>query len=105
MIYDNEQVVFNIPSLSMEWIFPAQLYFNRNDERFYICSESDETKGKRICKFSIFHTIIGDINKFNITCRDFNTKDMVFEYVLQPILNQYCSKNLIELKFDYLNYE
>jgi hypothetical protein len=105
MLFNNEQVVFKIPSLSTEWIFPAQLYFNRNDERFYVCSELDESKGRYICKFSIFHTIIGDIKRFDITCRDFNTKDLIFEFILHPILNQYCTENLIELKFDDLNYE
>lgn len=105
MRFDNEQVDFNIPSLSTEWIFPAQLYFNRNDERFYVCSISEPSKGKNICKFSIYHTIIGDINKFDITCRDFNTDDFVFEFILEPILNKYCKDNLIELKFDQLNYE
>jgi len=105
MKFDNEQVVFKIPSLSTEWIFPAQLYFNRNDERFYICSESDDKKGKHICNFCIYHSIIGDIHKFDITYRDFNTEDLVLEYILQPILNQYCTHNLIELKIEYLNYE
>lgn len=102
MIFNNEQTIFDIPSLSFEWIFPAQLFFNRNDNSFYICDELNETKGKQYCKFTIFHTITGDINQFDVTCRDFTTTDFVFEYILEPILSKYCKENLIELKFDHL---
>jgi len=101
MTFNYEQVVFNIPSISTEWIFPAQLYFNRNNEHFYVCSELEQSKGKHISNFTIFHTIIGDIHKFNISFRGLNTDDFIFEWVIEPIINQYCNEKLIELKFEH----
>jgi hypothetical protein len=105
MTLKNEEIVFNIPCLSMEWIFNAKLYLDKNEEIFNVCSQSDEIIGTHICNFCIYHTIIGDISKFFITCPDFSNEDLIFECYLQPILNHFCRENLIELKFEYLNYE
>ena len=102
MIFNNEPTIFDIPSLSSEWIFHAQLFFNRNDHSVHICNEINERKGKYYCVFTIFHTMIGDINQFSITCRDFTTDSFFFKNIFEPILNKYCNENLIELKFDQL---
>jgi hypothetical protein len=102
MKFNNEQTIFQIPSLYSEWIFPAELYYNKEENIFYVVSELMPLKSNCICKFTIFHTFIGDIKRFNITCRDFTTTDSVFEFILEPILRKYCEENLIELKFDYL---
>lgn len=105
MTFKNEHIVFDIPSFSMEWIFNAQLYLNADDEKFHVCSESDVIIGTHICNFCIYHTIIGDISKFFITCRDLSTQDLTFECYLKPVLNHFCKENYIELKFEHLNYE
>ena len=102
MKFNNEQTIFEIPSLSYEWILPAELFYNEEEKIFYVVSELMPLKSTCICKFSIFHTFIGDIKRFDITCRDFTTTDSVFEFILEPILRKYCEGNLIELKFDYL---
>jgi hypothetical protein len=105
MKFNNEQIKFNLPPLNTEWIFSAKLSFNDTDNLFIISNEIDDIKALQICKFSIFHTIIGDISRFDITCRDFTTDDLIFELVLEPIIKKFCVDNDIELKFDYLNYE
>jgi len=105
MTFNNEQTIFEIPSLSSEWILLAQLCYNEDDKCFYVSDESEEAKGTKMCKITIIHTLIGDIKTFDITCRDFSANDSVFEFILKPILKKYCRENIIELKFDYLNYE
>lgn len=105
MIFDNEHIIFDIPPLSTEWIFNAKLYLDKNGEKLNVCSESDLYAGTLICNFCIYHTIIGDINRFFITSRNLNTQKLTFEYYLLPVLNHFCRENLIELKFEYLNYE
>jgi hypothetical protein len=102
MKYNNEQVIFRIPNLDSEWIFPFTLYYSEPKNRFYVCSEDLELKAIPICKATIFHTMIGHINKFDVTCRDFNTKDIIFEWILEPILRKYCDEKIIDLRFDYL---
>lgn len=105
MTITNEQVVFNIPSLSTEWIFPAQLYFDINNERYYVCSEEQDTNESFMCNFCIYHTIIGDIHKFNVTFHKLSKKYIIIEWVLEIILSIYCKENLIELNFEKVNYE
>ena len=105
MTFNNEQTIFEIPSLSSEWILFAQLCYNEDDKCFYVSNKFEEDKGTKMCKITIYHTLIGDIKRFNITCRDFSANDSVFEFILQPIFKKYCQENIIELKFDFLNYE
>ena len=105
MKFNNEKTIFDIPSLSSEWILFAQLCFNEDDKCFYVFNRFEGDKKTKMCNITIYHTLIGDIKRFNITCRDFSANDSVFEFILQPIFKKYCQENIIELKFEFLNHE
>ena len=102
MILNNEQTIFEIPSLQSEWIFNAQLFFNEDYNIYYICDELEEVIGTHLCKFTILHSIVGDIHKFQIICIGFNTDDTFFKSVFEPILSDYCNEKIIELNYDNL---
>jgi hypothetical protein len=105
MIFNNEQIVFLIPSLESEWILPVVLSFEKIENCFYVTNEFSDVKGSPLCRATIFHTIMGDINRFDITCRDFTISHPSFESLLEPIFRRYCENKLIELKFDCISYE
>lgn len=105
MKYNNEQVFFEIPSISNQWIFSAVICFDEMHNSFFIHEDKVPNKGMYLGKVTIFHSIIGDIHKFDITCRDFTTKDYVFIDIINPIFKNYCSREHIFLNFDSLNYE
>jgi len=98
MIFNNEQIIFLIPSLELEWILPVVISYEENC--FYVSNEHKEFKGTPICKATIFHSIIGDINRFDVTCRGFTIEHNNFEFILEPIFKKYCNDNIIDLKFD-----
>jgi hypothetical protein len=100
MIYTNEKIIFIIPTLKSEWILPVVISYE--DNCFYVSNQHEKTKGKPIFKATIFHTITGDINRFDVTCRDFTIEHDYFNYLLKPIFEKYCNENIIDLKFDSL---
>jgi hypothetical protein len=97
-------IIFNIPPLTSEFIFPAQLYLDDNDT-LVVSEESNTPFCKLICRFSILHSIIGDINKFHISCRGFKSDNHNCNNILEPIFRKYCDDNLIDFDFYCLNYE
>jgi hypothetical protein len=105
MQLDNNNFKFLIPSLENEWVFPAKLCYNELENSFSISKQSNDFRCKLICKMNIIHTIIGNINSFLIICRNFDKNDFVFECILEPIFRRYCELHLIELKFEYLDYD
>lgn len=106
MKYNNEQIIFDIPPLSSEWSFNAKLYCAENDNIFYVSSELLPIKANEICRFSIFHTLIGDIHKFDVTCRVFTMDcEYSYDYILEPIMRKFCNENIIELNLYKISYE
>ena len=105
MFFNNEQISFSIPSLNYEWIYPVVISFNKIENCFYV--EVDDLKNKNdiLYRATIFHTISGDINRFDITCSDFTTQDESFKNLINPIFTKYCKENLIDLKFDVIDYD
>ncbi len=101
----DRKIIFDIPSLNNEFIFPAQLYLNDVDNMLIISKEHNKLLGMPICRFSIVHRTIGDISKFRITCLRHTANKETCETTLEPIFRKYCDDNLIDLKFDCINYE
>jgi hypothetical protein len=105
MQYNDEQFIIEIPPLTYEWSYNAKLYHLEQENIFYILNELTPIEGKEICKFSFFHTIIGDINKLDVICRisneDNNMEHSVFDSVLEPILRIFCNDRIIALNFFY----
>lgn len=98
----NKKLIFDIPSLSDEWIFHVNIFFDFMDNTFYVLHKSKTSVFNYIGSLTIFHTMIGDINRFDVTFRDFNTSSEIFETTVKPIFEKYCAENTIELHFDYI---
>lgn len=109
MEYNNEQFIIEIPPLTSEWSYNAKLYHLERENIFYISNELLPIEEKEICKFYFFHTIIGDINKLDVTCRisnqDSELEYSVFDSVLEPILRKFCNERIIELNLYKIPYE
>lgn len=101
----NRQIVFEIPALNNEFIFSAQLYLNDEKNMLIVSQEFNSDKGTPICTFSIVHSIIGDLNKFEITCRPLMQINDNCKDILVPIFTKYCDENLIYFEFNCLNYD
>jgi hypothetical protein len=101
MQFNDEQIVFEIPELSDDWVFLGTIFHDEEKQLFYLSKKGNQG-GFSIGNVAILHTIIGDINKFNITCRDFNTSSPIFSSLIEPIFKKYCQENNIDLYFDYL---
>jgi len=101
----NRQIIFDIPALNYEFIFSAQLYQYDENNMLVVSQEFNSDKGTSICTFSIVHSIIGDLNKFDITCRQFNKINDNCKDTLVPIFTKYCNDNLIDFEFHCLNYD
>jgi hypothetical protein len=105
MKYNNEQFSIEIPPLTYEWSYNAKLFHIENGNTFFISDELPPIEAKEIFKFYIFHTIIGDINKFDVTYRVSNIECSIFDSVLKPILQKFCNERIIEFNFYKIPYE
>jgi hypothetical protein len=105
MKYNNEQIFFETPPTSNQWICNAVVCFDEMHNSFYVHSDRIDTKGMYLGKVTMIHSIIGDIHKFDVTCIDFKMTDFVFVDIIMPIFKKYCTTHLIELNFDELNYD
>lgn len=105
MMFLHKEIIFEIPPLTSEFIFLAQLYLDEVNDILFVSEENNNLKGNPISRFSILHSIIGDINKFHITCREYKSCNHNCKLNLEPIFKKYCNDNFIEYKFYCLNYE
>jgi len=105
MMLQDREIIFEIPPLTGEFIFPAQLYLNEANNTLVISEENNTLKGNPLGRFSILHSIIGDINQFHISCREFKSENHDCKCTLKPIFKKYCDANLIDFKFYCLNDE
>jgi hypothetical protein len=105
MKYNNERIIFEIPSISNQWIFTAIVSFDEMQNVFHVKENTSQQQGMYLGKVTIFHTIRGSVHSFDITCVDFTTKDYVFIDIIRPVFKKYCINNNIFLNFDSINNE
>jgi len=103
-MFQDRKIIFNIPPLTSEFIFTAQLYLD-DDDTLFISEQSNIPYCNLICRFYILHSMIVDISKFHISCRVLNSDNHNCNNILQPIFRKYCDDNLIDLEFYCLDYE
>jgi hypothetical protein len=105
MVYNNEKTIFELGSPFREWKKDLTLthHLFGNEPHFWIVDTHifEKTRCPFICKFVVFHTIIGDIRTITLSLK-FNDSPTFFDLVLKPIFEKYCTENIIELKFEYV---
>lgn len=105
MKYNNQDVVLEIPSLRKEWLIHVGLFYRKKNNivNFFLITKikdvNDRLNDLQKIKgsFTIFHTIIGDINKFTVSYKDVDVD--ILQDVCIPIFEKCCKHDMIELDF------
>jgi hypothetical protein len=101
MIFLNEQTIIELGSPFTEWrrdlILTHHLFGNA--PHFWIVEKHifEKTRCPLICKFVVFHTIMGDIRTITLSLK-YNDSPTFFDLILIPIFEKYCAENNSELK-------